>query len=606
MPTARPIITSTLTTTKLRTNAWPMPATTASATTMPATATAIGTTAATTPPKTATRTIRASASPNCSPRARSSSAASLKSASIDSSPTISARNPSCPSAATTRSTTGSTSRPSSTSSSALWWSWETGPARTSLAPAARKPAASELMRRSKRGSSALRLREETITASSTRKPRSPRTGGKARLSTCSARWASGRPVKSSSVVTAEPSSPAIAAAEATTASIQPPITSHLRRVLARASRSVRFLTRIPSSVLVGRIGRRHAPAPGSAPPDGQWDSWATGWPVVRRRPKGAAASLAATAVALSPGGEIREPRAGITVGLRMRRVSGRRTVVTGNDRSSDTRALELQAALEIPFERAQIQLRAGVVLAASGKRDLALEQLVDAYRTVRRLGSRESDRARAAPGLTGATAAKWTPRALLSRPGDGSVSSHSRARTPLYRRHPPPRGEWPMASSRDKVLELVVFKLKEGISHERLLATGDAVSSWIKQQHGFISRELSYDAEGDRWIDLVWWRTIEDAQTAAAAAMTSASCAPMFACSERCWRCQTASAPRSRRSRRRHTASGSNAHAAWSPKRFATTRPRQRRTITASGSPHGSSTTSRAWGICTARTPAPA
>ena len=101
-----------------------------------------------------------------------------------------------------------------------------------------------------------------------------------------------------------------------------------------------------------------------------------------------------------------------------------------------------------------------------------------------------------------------------------------------------------MASSRDKVLELVVFKLKEGISHERLLATGDAVSSWIKQQHGFISRELSYDAEGDRWIDLVWWRTIEDAQTAAAAAMTSASCAPMFACSERCWRCQTASAPR--------------------------------------------------------------
>jgi hypothetical protein len=58
----------------------------------------------------------------------------------------------------------------------------------------------------------------------------------------------------------------------------------------------------------------------------------------------------------------------------MRRVSGRRTVVTGNDGSSDTRALELQAALEIPFERAQIQLRAGVVLAASGQRDLALEQ----------------------------------------------------------------------------------------------------------------------------------------------------------------------------------------------------------------------------------------
>jgi DNA-binding NarL/FixJ family response regulator len=52
-----------------------------------------------------------------------------------------------------------------------------------------------------------------------------------------------------------------------------------------------------------------------------------------------------------------------------------------------TRALELQAALDIPFERAQIQLRAGVALAASGQRDLALERLGDAYRTARRLGS---------------------------------------------------------------------------------------------------------------------------------------------------------------------------------------------------------------------------
>ncbi len=52
------------------------------------------------------------------------------------------------------------------------------------------------------------------------------------------------------------------------------------------------------------------------------------------------------------------------------------------------RALELQAGLDIPFERAQIQLRAGVALAASGQRDLALERLVGAYRTARKLGSR--------------------------------------------------------------------------------------------------------------------------------------------------------------------------------------------------------------------------
>jgi ATP/maltotriose-dependent transcriptional regulator MalT len=52
------------------------------------------------------------------------------------------------------------------------------------------------------------------------------------------------------------------------------------------------------------------------------------------------------------------------------------------------RALELQATLDIPFERAQIQLRAGVVLAAAGERELALERLASAYRTARRLGAR--------------------------------------------------------------------------------------------------------------------------------------------------------------------------------------------------------------------------
>ena len=48
---------------KFRTNAWPMPATTASATTMLAIATPIGTTAAATPPKTTISTISASAEP---------------------------------------------------------------------------------------------------------------------------------------------------------------------------------------------------------------------------------------------------------------------------------------------------------------------------------------------------------------------------------------------------------------------------------------------------------------------------------------------------------------------------------------------------------------
>jgi hypothetical protein len=84
-------------------------------------------------------------------------------------------------------------------------------------------------------------------------------------------------------------------------------------------------------------------------------------------------------------------------------------------------------------------------------------------------------------------------------------------------------------ASGGKVLELVVFKLKEGVSREQFLGTDDAVSTWISKQPGFISHELLYDAEGDRWVEVAWWKTMEEAHAAAELSMTSESCAPMFA-----------------------------------------------------------------------------
>jgi DNA-binding CsgD family transcriptional regulator len=53
-----------------------------------------------------------------------------------------------------------------------------------------------------------------------------------------------------------------------------------------------------------------------------------------------------------------------------------------------SRALELHRDLEIPYERAEIGLRAGVALAASGDRDAAVERLAAAYRSARKLGAR--------------------------------------------------------------------------------------------------------------------------------------------------------------------------------------------------------------------------
>jgi hypothetical protein len=79
------------------------------------------------------------------------------------------------------------------------------------------------------------------------------------------------------------------------------------------------------------------------------------------------------------------------------------------------------------------------------------------------------------------------------------------------------------------VLEIVVFTLNEGVTRDQLLATAGPVSAWIAGQPGFVSRELAYDADGDRWIDVVGWQTMADARAAAERAMTSESCAPMFA-----------------------------------------------------------------------------
>jgi hypothetical protein len=80
-----------------------------------------------------------------------------------------------------------------------------------------------------------------------------------------------------------------------------------------------------------------------------------------------------------------------------------------------------------------------------------------------------------------------------------------------------------------KVLELVVFKLNDGVPRDEFLSTNGPVTTWIAQQPGFVSRELAYDAEGDRWIDLIWWESMETAGAAAELALSSSSCAPMFA-----------------------------------------------------------------------------
>jgi DNA-binding NarL/FixJ family response regulator len=51
-------------------------------------------------------------------------------------------------------------------------------------------------------------------------------------------------------------------------------------------------------------------------------------------------------------------------------------------------ALDLHRSIDMPFQRAQIELRTGVALAAAGELEPGLERLANAYRTARKLGAR--------------------------------------------------------------------------------------------------------------------------------------------------------------------------------------------------------------------------
>ena len=82
--------------------------------------------------------------------------------------------------------------------------------------------------------------------------------------------------------------------------------------------------------------------------------------------------------------------------------------------------------------------------------------------------------------------------------------------------------------SSGKTLELVVFSLAEGVSHEEFMSTVGAVSVWAQHQPGFISRELSYSADLGKYVEVVYWETREMAEQAARVSETSEQCSPMF------------------------------------------------------------------------------
>jgi DNA-binding NarL/FixJ family response regulator len=84
-----------------------------------------------------------------------------------------------------------------------------------------------------------------------------------------------------------------------------------------------------------------------------------------------------------------------------------------------SRAVELHRNLATPHERAQVELRAGVALAAAGEREEALERLCDAYRCAAKLGARPlaATAAKEVAGLGESVAQRLGSRAAAAADG---------------------------------------------------------------------------------------------------------------------------------------------------------------------------------------------
>lgn len=65
------------------------------------------------------------------------------------------------------------------------------------------------------------------------------------------------------------------------------------------------------------------------------------------------------------------------------------------------------------------------------------------------------------------------------------------------------------------VVEAVLFETVEGVSDAQFLAAADQIQQWLAQQPGYIRRELAHTGAG-QWLDLVSWRSLDDAHQAAA------------------------------------------------------------------------------------------
>ncbi|CAH9049863.1 hypothetical protein PSECIP111951_00058 [Pseudoalteromonas holothuriae] len=74
------------------------------------------------------------------------------------------------------------------------------------------------------------------------------------------------------------------------------------------------------------------------------------------------------------------------------------------------------------------------------------------------------------------------------------------------------------------VFEIVEFKLVQGVSESDLMPLSDAFQAFLQEQPGFLYRSLATHQNGNGYVDVSYWQSIEDLNMVEKAFKESEAC----------------------------------------------------------------------------------
>lgn len=81
----------------------------------------------------------------------------------------------------------------------------------------------------------------------------------------------------------------------------------------------------------------------------------------------------------------------------------------------------------------------------------------------------------------------------------------------------------------EPIVEWAPFEIKSGVSDEKIIRAAQAVEDgFLAKQSGYIKRSL-LKGSNHQWVDIVYWKSEDEAHSAAAKAMESPICFQYFA-----------------------------------------------------------------------------